>query len=138
MAKCTKECLKCHKHVEPLLQICPYCAGKSFVLPTQTSASPAGKAMEQALKFERIGDLEKAEDWLNKATSLEQKYGIIGKTSFSLYCPRCDQYVSDELAKTSSESYDDGWFTRHTFFCPRCNSELFGPDGRPYQRNEPS
>lgn len=137
MTKCTKECLTCHKHIEPLEQICPYCAGKSFAFPTQTHVSPAEKAMEQAYKFERMGDLEKAQDWLNKAISLEQKYGVTGTISFSLYCPRCDQYVSNDLAKTDFESYDDGWFTRYKYFCLRCDSQLFGPDGKLYQRNEP-
>ncbi len=136
MAKCTKECLSCHKYVEPLLQVCPYCAGKRFIFPGTTSAGPAEKAMEQAIKFERMGDPEKAEDWLNKAASLEQKYGKTAKISFVLYCPRCDKSVSEEHARMSSQSYDDGWFIRRSFFCPKCDSELYGPDGTPYKRTD--
>ncbi len=37
--------------------------------------TPSEKAIEMAIKFEEKGDIEKAEYWMNKAASLEKKYG---------------------------------------------------------------
>jgi len=37
--------------------------------------TPSEKALEMAIKFESKGNIEKAEYWMNKAASLEKKYG---------------------------------------------------------------
>lgn len=39
------------------------------------SSTPSEKAIHMAIKFESRGDIEKAEYWMNKAASLEKKYG---------------------------------------------------------------
>jgi uncharacterized protein YjbI with pentapeptide repeats len=42
--------------------------------------------------------------------------------TIDIFCSKCESSFSKEQMKHESYSYDDGWYTRHSYFCPYCNS----------------
>jgi hypothetical protein len=49
-----------------------------------------------------------------------------------LHCKSCRRSFSKDEANVSESDYDDGWFTRKTFCCPVCRSDLYDALGDEY------